>query len=114
MNSLRNSVQLIGRLGTNPEVKTLDKNRKVAKFSLATSDIYFNKAGEKVEETQWHNVIAWNGLATICEKYLTKGKEVALEGKIMHRSYTDKEEKIRYITEIVINELVMLDARKAG
>ncbi|MDD2527929.1 MAG: single-stranded DNA-binding protein [Lentimicrobiaceae bacterium] len=114
MNSLRNSVQLIGRLGANPEVKTLDKNRKVAKFSLATSDIYFSKSGEKIEETQWHNIIAWNGLATICEKYLTKGKEVALEGKIMNRSYTDKEGKARYITEIVINELLMLDARKAG
>lgn len=114
MNSLRNSVQLIGRLGANPEVKTLDKNRKVAKFSLATSDIYFSKSGEKIEETQWHNIIAWNGLATICEKYLTRGKEVALEGKIMNRSYTDKEGKARYITEIVINELLMLDARKAG
>ncbi|GAB1404049.1 MAG: single-stranded DNA-binding protein [Lentimicrobiaceae bacterium] len=114
MNSLRNSVQLIGRLGANPEVKTFDNKSKVAKFSLATSDVYFTQKGEKVEETQWHNIVVWNGLATVCEKYLSKGQEVAIEGKIMHRSYTDKENKTRYITEIVVNELVMLEARKAG
>lgn len=114
MNSLRNSVQLIGRLGTDPEVKTFDKDRKIVKFRLATSDVYFNKAGEKVEETQWHNVVAWNGLAGICEKYLAKGNEIAVEGKLMHRSYTDKDSKTRYLTEIVIDEMVILEAKKAS
>ena len=111
MKSLRNSVQLIGRLGKDPEVKTFGDKKK-ASFSIATSDSYKNAKGEKVEDTQWHNVIIWGKLADVAEKYLKKGQEVAVEGKLMHRDYeTDKGEK-RYITEINVNDLVMLGGKQ--
>jgi len=91
MNALRNSVQLIGNLGNDPEIVNLDNGSKLAKFSIATSDNYKNAQGEKVEDTQWHNVVAWGKTAEIVENYLTKGKQVALEGKLIHRSYETKE-----------------------
>ena len=112
MNTLRNKVQLIGNLGNNPEIITLDSGKKLAKFSIATNDSYKNAQGEKVTETQWHNVIAWNKTAEIIEKYLEKGKEVAIEGKLTSRSYDDKEGNKRYVTEIVINELLMLGSKQ--
>jgi len=112
MKNLRNSVQLIGNLGMDPEVKETTNGRKVAKFSLATSESYRNKDGEKVSETQWHNLVVWGGLADIAGTYLKKGKQIAVEGKIINRIYDDKEGKRRYITEIVVNDLVMLG--KAG
>ncbi len=108
MNALRNSVQLIGYLGSDPEVVNLDNGKKLAKFSIATSDSYKNAQGEKVEDTQWHNVVAWGKTAEIVENYLTKGKQVAVEGKLVHRSYETKEGEKRYITEIKCNELLML------
>ena len=108
MNTLRNKVQLIGNLGNNPEVITLDSGKKLAKFSIATNDSYKNAKGEKITDTQWHNVIAWNKTAEIVEKYLVKGNEVAVEGKLTSRSYEDKEGVKKYITEIVVNELLML------
>ncbi len=108
MNTLRNKVQLIGNLGNNPEVVTLDSGKKLAKFSIATNDFYKNANGEKVEDTQWHNVIAWNKTAEIVEKYLVKGNEVAIEGKLTTRSYEDKTGIKKYFTEIVVNELLML------
>ncbi len=112
MKTLRNSAQLIGNLGMDPEVKETTNGKKFAKFSLATSESYRNKNGEKVSETQWHNLVIWGGLADIAQKFLKKGKQIAIEGKLSNRSYDDKEGKRRYITEIVVNDLVMLG--KAG
>ena len=108
MNALRNKVQLIGNLGKNPEIITLDSGKKLAKFSIATNESYKNAKGEKITDTQWHNVIAWNKTAEIVEKYLVKGNEVAIEGRLTTRSYEDKEGEKKYITEIIVNELLML------
>jgi len=107
MSTLRNKVQLIGNLGNNPEIITLESGKKLAKFSIATNESYKNAQGEKVTDTQWHNVVAWNKTAEIIEKYLEKGNEVAVEGKLTSRSYETKEGEKRYITEIVCNELLM-------
>jgi len=109
MNSLRNKVQLIGRLGQEPEIITLDSGKKLAKFSIATNEKYKKANGEIVNDTQWHNLVAWNKTAEIIEQYVTKGKEIAIEGKLTSRSYEDKEGQKRYVTEIVVNELLMLD-----
>ena len=107
MKSLRNSVKLIGRLGKDPEVKTFNNNKK-AWFSMATSETYKNQKGEKVEDTQWHNIVIWGKLADVAEKFLKKGQEVAVEGKLVHGHYeTDKGEK-RYFTEINVSDLVLL------
>ncbi|HEX7368006.1 MAG TPA: single-stranded DNA-binding protein [Pelobium sp.] len=108
MSNLRNSVRLIGFLGNAPEVKEISKTKKLAKVSIATNDSYKNDKGEKVEETQWHNLLMWNKQADIAEKYLTKGSEVAIEGKLVTNSYTDKEGIKRYFTEIIVNEIVLL------
>jgi single-strand DNA-binding protein len=112
MNTLRNKVQLIGNLGQNPEVKELNGGKKVAKFSLATNESYQNKAGEKVTDTQWHNLVAWGKTADIIEKYLTKGSEVAIEGKLLNRNYTDKDGVKRFVTEVQVSELLMLGNKK--
>jgi single-strand DNA-binding protein len=108
MSNLRNKVVLIGYLGNDPEIVQLDSGKKLAKFSLATHDAYRNAAGEKIEETQWHNLIVWNKTAEVVEKYVKKGQEVAIEGKLTSRSYEDKEGNKRYITEVQVNELLML------
>ncbi|RDY60108.1 single-stranded DNA-binding protein [Flagellimonas nanhaiensis] len=108
MNSLRNKVQLIGNLGNDPEMVTLENGSKLAKFSIATNESYKNAEGEKVTDTQWHSIVAWGKLAEIAENYLIKGKEVMIEGKLMSRSYETKEGEKRYITEIKCNELLML------
>ena len=108
MNALKNKVQLIGNLGQDPEIITLENGSKLAKFSIATSDSYKNAGGEKVEDTQWHNVVAWGKLADIVENYANKGKQVAVEGKLTHRSYETKEGEKRYITEVRCNELLLL------
>ena len=108
MSSIRNSVRLIGNLGQDPEIRNLEGDKKLAKFSIATKEIYKNDAGEKVTETQWHNLSAWGNTATIAEKYLKKGKEVAIEGKLVTRSYTDKEGIKKYATEILVNEIALL------
>ena len=108
MNGIRNRVQLIGNLGQDPEVIALENGGKLAKFSLATNETYKNKAGEKVTETQWHNVVAWGKTADIVETYLVKGKEVVVEGKLTSRSYEAKTGVKRYITEVHCNELLML------
>lgn len=113
MNSLKNKVQLIGRLGQNPEIVTLEGDKKLAKFSIATNESYKNKKGEKVENTQWHNVVAWGGTADIIEKYVTKGQEIALEGKLQNRTYDDKNKVTHYVTEIVANEIQLLGKAKA-
>lgn len=108
MYALKNKVQLIGNLGNAPEVKTLDGGKKMARFSIATNESYRNAKGEKITETQWHNMIAWGKVAEIAEKYLTKGKEVVVEGKLVNRNYTDKDGNKKYITEVQVNELLML------
>lgn len=108
MSTLRNKVQLIGNLGNDPEIITLDSGKKLAKLSIATNETYKNAQGEKVTDTQWHNIVAWNKTAEIIEQYLQKGSEVAIEGKLTYRSYEDKDGIKKYITEIVCNELLML------
>lgn len=111
--SLRNKVTLIGRTGK--EVETVNfENGMLAKVSLATSDYFTNAKGEKVEETQWHNLVAFGKTAELMERYVQKGDEIAVEGKIVNRSYeTEKGEK-RYITEIRVMEVVFLSGRKSA
>ncbi len=108
MSTLRNKVQLIGNLGNDPEIINLESGKKLAKFTIATNENYKNASGEKVTDTQWHNIVAWGKTADIIEKYITKGKEIAIEGKLTSRSYETKEGEKRYITEVVCNELLML------
>ena len=111
MNALKNKVQLIGNLGKDPEIINLDSGKTLAKFSIATNESYKNAQGEKVTDTQWHNIVAWGKTAGIVEKYLAKGKEVAIEGKLTTRSWDDKDGNKRYTTEVVCNELLMLGAK---
>jgi single-strand DNA-binding protein len=108
MNAIKNRVQLIGNLGQDPEIVTLESGSKLAKFTIATNDSYKNAKGEKVEDTQWHNIVAWGKTAEIVESYLAKGKQVAVEGKLIHRTYETKEGDKKYFTEIKCNELLML------
>lgn len=112
MKNLRNSVQLIGRLGNDPEFKKLTGGKSLAKFSIATTDSYRNAEGEKVEDTQWHNIVAWGRQAEIAGEYLKKGQEIALEGKLIHRSYETSTGEKRYVSEINLNELLMIGAKK--
>jgi len=107
MNSLRNKVQLIGNLGNDPEIITLDSGKKLAKFSLATNESYKDASGQKIDKVEWHNLVAWNKTAEIVENYITKGKEIAIEGKLTSRSYETKEGEKRYITEVVVSEILM-------
>ncbi len=108
MNAVKNKVQLIGNLGQDPDVKTIGDDKKVAHISVATNENYQNAKGEKVTETQWHSVVAWGKLADIVEKYLVKGTEVVIEGKLINRNYTDKQGVKKYITEIQANEILIL------
>lgn len=108
MSTLRNKVQLIGNLGNDPEIINLESGKLLAKFSIATNETYKNANGEKVTDTQWHNVIAWGKTASIVEKYLVKGKEVAIEGKLTNRTWENEDKQKRYFTEIVANELLLL------
>lgn len=112
MNSLKNRVTLIGNLGQDPETKTTETGKKFTHFTLATKDGYKNADGQKVSETTWHNIVAWNGIAEIAGKYLKKGKEVAVEGRIVYRTYEDKNGVTKYITEIVLNDLILLRSGK--
>lgn len=111
MNNIRNKVQLIGNLGANPDIKVLDQGKKLARFSMATTETYKNSQGEKVTETQWHNVVAWGKLADIAEKYLQKGAEVAIEGKLITRNYDDRDGQKKYITEVVVNEMLVVGSK---
>lgn len=111
MANLRNSVQLIGHLGKDPEIKTFDTGKKQATMSIATSETYKNKNGEKVEDTQWHNLVIWGKLADVAGQYLKKGSEIAIEGKLVHRSYETSNGEKRYVTEINVNDLVMLKSK---
>lgn len=108
MNTLRNKVQLIGHVGNAPEILTLESGKKLAKFSIATNESYKNAKGEKITDTQWHNVVAWGKTAELIENYVPKGKEIGVEGKLTSRTYEDKDGIKRYITEVVCNELLLL------
>jgi single-strand DNA-binding protein len=103
-----NKVILLGNLGKDPEVRRLDDGRGVANFSLATSETYKNKSGEKVTNTEWHNIVLWSPLADIAENYLKKGSQVYIEGKISNRSYEDKDGVKKYISEVVGREITLL------
>ena len=105
---MKNSVQLIGHVGQEPEIKNLEGGKKLANISIATNEVYYKDNGDKVEQTEWHRVSAWGKTVDIIEKLLTKGSHVAIEGKLTHRSYDDKDGNKRYITEVVANELVLL------
>lgn len=111
MKNLRNRVQLIGNVGKEPSIKTFESGKTLASFSLATSDNYTDQNGKKVQDTQWHQVIAWGKTANFIESYIDKGNRVAVEGKLVHRSYNDKEGATRYITEVVISEIMMLSPK---
>jgi len=108
MNAMKNKVQLIGNVGNEPEVKTFEGGKKVANITIATNDYYINDKGDKVEQTEWHRVSAWGKVADIIEKYVTKGKEIAIEVKLTHRSYDDKDGNKRYITEVVVNDILLM------
>jgi single-strand DNA-binding protein len=112
MNSLRNRVNLIGNLGQDPDTKSLDGGKKVTHFTLATNDDYKNGEGQKVKETTWHNIVAWNGLADTSSRFLKKGSQVAVEGRIVYKSYNDKNGVTKYVTEIIANEILFLTSVK--
>ena len=114
MYALKNKVQLIGNLGNNPEVRTTESGKKWARFSVATNETYRTAKGDKVTETQWHNLVAWGKVADIAEQYLAKGSEVAIEGKLINRNYTDKDGNKRYVTEVQVNEVLMLGEKKSA
>jgi single-strand DNA-binding protein len=105
---MKNRVQLIGRVGQDPEVKNLDGGKKVVSISIATSDFYYKENGEKVEQTEWHRVTIFGKTADIVEKYVSKGREIAIEGKLSHRSYDDKDGNKRYVTDIIANEVLLI------
>lgn len=107
-----NKVILIGNLGKDPEVRSLESGAKVASFSLATTESYKNKEGQKVDQTEWHNIVMWRGLAEVAEKYLRKGSQIYLEGKIRSRSWDDKEGNKRYTTEIIADTFTMLGSKR--
>jgi single-strand DNA-binding protein len=104
---MKNRVQLIGHVGNDPEVKSFEGG-KVANVNIATNETYTNKKGEKVEQTEWHRIVAWDKNADIIEKFVTKGKEIAIEGKLSTRSYDDKDGNKRYITEVVVSDIMVL------
>jgi len=108
MTSLRNSVNLIGRLGADPETKTFGNNRTVARFSIATNEYYRDKNGENQKETQWHNIVAFDNTAKIAEKFPAKGKEVAIHGKLNNRMWEDDKGVKHYVTEIIADEILVL------
>ena len=111
MKNLRNNVQLIGNLGIDPDVKTLESGKTVARLSLATTEKYTNQKGDKVSDTTWHKLVAWGKTAEIAEKYLKKGSEIAIEGKLSNRSYEDSKGEKKYISEVIVNEIMMFGGK---
>jgi single-strand DNA-binding protein len=108
---MKNRVQLIGNLGQDPEIKELENGNKMARMSVATNESYKNTKGEYVQETQWHPVVAWGKSAELCEKLLKKGSEVVIEGKLVHRSYTDKDGATKYISEVQLQNILCMDKK---
>ena len=111
MSTMRNRVQLIGRVGQEPEIKTFN-DKKRAIFSLAVNEVYYNKRGEKVENTYWHTITVWESQAEFVEKYIQKGREIAIDGKLVVRSYDDKDNVKRYVTEVMVSEFILLGSSK--
>lgn len=114
MSTIRNHVQLIGNVGQELTITNLESGKKVANFSLATNEFYKNSKGEKVQETQWHNIVAWGKTAEIIEQYAGKGKEIGVSGKLKSRSYEDSEGITRYVTEVEANEILLLGVRNGN
>lgn len=114
MGNIRNQVRLIGNLGRDPEFREISSGRKMARFSLATNDYYYGEQGEKIAETQWHQLVAWGKLAEISERLLHKGSELVVDGKLNTRSYTDKEGNRRSYTEVVVLEMALMDRKATG
>lgn len=114
MNTVKNAVQLIGNVGNSPEIKNLEGDKKVINFSLATNEVYKNEAGEKITNTDWHSIVAWGKLAETIEKYVSKGDEILIQGKLSYRTYDDKDGNKRYITEIKANEVLFLNKSVKG
>ena len=112
MSTLKNKVQLIGNVGDAPKITTLESGHKVARFSMATNEYYRNAQGEKVQSTQWHYVVAWDKKADIIEKYTHKGKLIAIEGKLISRSYTNDINATCYVTEIVAHDILLLGSKE--
>jgi len=108
MNNLRNSVRLIGHLGRDPETKDLEEGNALTRVSLATTEIYKNKKGEKVQDTQWHQLIGWGKTAELMGTLLKKGKQIAIDGKLVYRTFEDKNGVKRTITEVVVSEFVLM------
>ena len=111
MSNFRNHVQLIGNVGEDPKITLLDGGRKVARFPMATNEYYTNNQGEKIQNTDWHQVVAWGKTADILEKYTAKGSEIGLQGKIKTRSYTTEDGNQRYVTEIVADEVLLMGSK---
>tara|TARA_Y100001947_G_C10193079_1_gene241620 strand:+ start:64 stop:405 length:342 start_codon:yes stop_codon:yes gene_type:complete len=112
MSTIKNQVQLIGNVGNTPETITFDSGKKVVRLSMATNE-YYQKDGEKVQDTQWHNLIAWGNQADLIEKYVGKGKEIAIQGKLTSRSYETQTGEKRYVTEVVVQEILFLGNQAA-
>lgn len=112
MKSLRNQVQLIGRLGADPEMREFSNGNHKVSMNIATSDTYKNKGGDQITDTQWHNVVAWNGTGNYIKKYMTKGTEVMIQGKLTHSSYEDKNGITRYVTEVVADQVMILSKKE--
>ncbi|UZH55863.1 single-stranded DNA-binding protein [Salinimicrobium tongyeongense] len=111
MSTIKNHVQLIGNVGQEPTITNLENGKKVARFSLATNEYYKNDKGEKVQNTEWHTVVAWGKTAEIIEKYAGKGKEIGVSGKLKSRSYEDNDGIKRYVTEVEANEILLLGVK---
>ena len=111
MHAFKNRVQLIGNLGSKPDIKKTENGKKLAQFSVATSENFRNSKGEAIKETQWHRAVAWGKVAEVAEKFLDKGKAVAIEGKLVSRSYNDKEGNKKYISEVQVNEILLLGGK---
>lgn len=114
MSTIRNNVKLIGRLGRDPEIKLLEKGNKVASFTMATGDKYTDKGGNTKDNTEWHNIVAWGNLAERCEKFLKKGKEVAIDGRLTYKTWEDKNGVKHYVTEVVVNDLLLIGTKPEG
>lgn len=112
MKAIKNKVQLVGRLGADPEIKVYGDDKKLANIRLAVNDKYKNAKGESIEETQWFSLVAWSKLATYVEKYLLKGTEIAVEGRLVNKAFTDKAGTKRVSTEIVLSEILILSKQK--
>jgi single-strand DNA-binding protein len=112
MSAFRNKVQLIGNLGDKPDIRIAENGKKTARFSIATHDVSKNEAGEKVTDTQWHNLVAWGRIAELAESMLEKGSEVMIEGKLVHHNFVGRDGVKKYYTEIHVNELLLMGERK--